>query len=79
MDNVKWCEAINSCQSKLDFKYNELPKCPHCGEDFDVDDFDMQNVYEEGEHEEFCQHCGFEVLISTHVSWRFSTANQECK
>ena len=60
-----------------DFWGNKVPRCPHCGVECDPSDHDWYDLYEEGEHEKECPHCDGEFVISTRVSYSFSTDEQE--
>ena len=59
------------------FWRNDNPKCPHCGEVCEISRHDWYELYEEGEHEKECPHCEGEFTISTHVSFSFSTDEQD--
>jgi hypothetical protein len=60
----------------MEFWGNEDPKCPHCGDDFDVSENEAWRVYEEGEHELTCPACGLDFTVETRVSYSFSTEDQ---
>ena len=55
---------------------NNDPKC-HCGATCDIQHNEWWDVYEEGEHTKERPHCGGEFLISTRVSYSFSTDQQD--
>lgn len=61
----------------LDYWRNKLPKCPHCGTDFQVweDDNPQALGYDDGDHTTFeCASCGKEFVTVTTVEYVFSTA-----
>lgn len=60
----------------VDFAFNREVKCPHCGEDMEPGRFDMNRLYEEGEHEVDCPRCDQAFKVHTHVSFSFSTDKQ---
>lgn len=68
--------ALNAGQS-VDFWRRDNPKCPHCGEVFSVSKNELWSLYEEGEHDVDCGDCGLNFMVSTHVTFSFSTNEQE--
>lgn len=70
--------ALNA-RHRLDFCANKKPKCPHCGEDFDIEDNEAWFLYDEqgGPHEIECDSCGLPFSVSSIASWSFSTDEQE--
>lgn len=82
MDNekVEWCEELNKCSSisgRMAFQYNKDPICPHCGNICEINDCELWYLYEEGDHEVNCPDCGFDFMVCSQASWRFSTDEQE--
>lgn len=75
MRNVNPLSALTNSSEMFEFFANSKPKCPHCGEDCDIDDLDY-DVYEEGEHEVSCPHCGLDFKVNTDVTYSFSTEYQ---
>ena len=66
--------------SEIDFRFNKLPKCPHCSTDFAVWDRDnpLKLDYDDGGRTTFqCQSCFKNFVAVTHVEYRFSTAVSE--
>lgn len=51
----------------------DAPKCPHCGEEYDITEHEAYNLYEDGEHDIDCYDCGQEFLVSVRVSYSYST------
>lgn len=62
----------------IDFSLNSEPKCPHCGEDFNIRENEAWELYDEnGPHNVECSSCGQEFAVSSHATWQFSTDEQE--
>jgi Zn ribbon nucleic-acid-binding protein len=62
----------------LEFVANKAPKCPHCGEDFDIRENEAWFLYDEnGPHDVECVRCGNEFQVSSIANWSFSTDEQE--
>lgn len=60
------------------FSANDQPKCPHCGEDFDVAANEAWHLYNENDtHEVECTNCDLEFSVNASATWRFSTDEQE--
>lgn len=68
--------ALNAADS-LDFWRNDDPKCPHCGTVVSVSENELWHLYEEGEHEIECNACDQPFMVSTNVTYSFSTDEQE--
>lgn len=61
-----------------DFFANSKPKCPHCGDDFDIRENEAWELYDEnGPHEIECNSCRLPFSVSSSASWSFSTDEQE--
>lgn len=76
MSKVKRLDALESGGS-WKFSLNASPKCPHCGDDYDINDHEAWNLYEEGEHQIECPSCDLEYAVSVGVSYNYSTDEQE--
>lgn len=62
----------------LDFYGNPNPKCPHCGDDYDIREHEAWNLYsEDGPHSVECSSCDLEFSVSSSATWAFSTDEQE--
>jgi hypothetical protein len=64
----------------IDYWGNDLPKCPHCGTDFQVwkDDNPLNLSYEDDGQSVFdCDSCRKEFVVVTQVQYRFHTAVSE--
>jgi hypothetical protein len=59
-----------------DFHRNGLPKCPHCGEMFDIDENEEWRLYADGEHETECDKCGESFAVIVSATYTFSTDEQ---
>lgn len=70
--------ALNARHS-LDFCANKMPKCPHCGEDFDVQANEAWFLYDEqgGPHDVECADCHLPFSVNSIANWSFSTDEQE--
>ncbi len=70
------CAALKDGHT-IDFVRTEDPKCPHCGSVVSVIDNELWQLYEEGEHDIECDYCDLAFTVSTHVTYSFSTDDQE--
>lgn len=60
------------------FSRNEKPKCPHCGEDFDIAENEAFFVYDENNtHTVECMSCKLPFWVNSFADWRFSTDVQD--
>lgn len=60
------------------FSINEKPKCPHCGEDFDIARNEAWFLYDENDtHEVTCLSCNQDFGVTSHARWTFSTDEQD--
>ncbi|MGL4756848.1 MAG: hypothetical protein ACRCXB_31255 [Aeromonadaceae bacterium] len=75
MNNVKWCDALKA--GNKDFERNDDPVCPHCGNECNIDECELWNLYEESVHSVSCPHCDMDFNVSSHARWSFSTDEQE--
>lgn len=66
-------EAGNS----WDFSRNDYPKCPHCGDGYSIEENESWELYDEGDQEVECPACDMSFTVAVHVSYRFSTDEQE--
>lgn len=62
----------------LDFVHNDEPKCPHCGDRFDISENEAWRIYDEDDvHTIECQSCDTAFTVRAHCAWTFSTDRQE--
>lgn len=61
----------------IDFCWNKMPKCPHCGNDFDIEANEAWELYDEDTHEIECLDCGLPFQVIATAEWKFSTDEQE--
>ena len=62
----------------LDFVGNKTPKCPHCGEDFDIEEGEAWHLYDDQQsHVVECPDCNTEFQVSSKATWTFSTDEQD--
>lgn len=76
MTTVRRLQALNAGRW-ADFWALDDPKCPHCGATCSVFDNDWLALYEEGEHDVTCPGCAMDFVVSSRVSYSFSTDEQE--
>lgn len=61
-----------------EFSANKHPKCPHCGDDFDIRENEAWFLYDDNDtHDVDCPSCGLDFQVNSHASWTFSTDEQE--
>lgn len=54
------------------------PKCPHCGEVYDITDNEAWQLYSDDErHDVECPSCDEEFQVTSRANWSFSTDEQE--
>lgn len=62
----------------IEFIAKDNPKCPHCGEDYDIQKNEAWQLYDENEdHNIDCNLCGNEFNVVSNARWSFSTDEQE--
>ena len=67
----------------MEYWGNSDPKCPYCDHDIDINDNELWELYEEGEHAIDCPSCGKHVAVvararwSLDTDWSFDTDQQE--
>lgn len=62
----------------LAFVANKDPKCPHCGDDFDITDNEARFLYDDnGPHRVECRRCDNEFQVNSIARWTFSTDEQD--
>jgi hypothetical protein len=77
MSEQQRLQALNG-GSSIDFWGNESPKCPHCGQDFDIQDAEAWDLYSDDDtHEVECQSCELEFSVTTNVRYTFTTSDQD--
>lgn len=75
--DFKPLEALHSGGSFY-FSANKAPKCPHCGDDFDITENEAWFLYDENEtHTVECRRCENEFQVNSIARWSFSTDEQE--
>ncbi|TCQ78020.1 hypothetical protein EDF68_10894 [Ochrobactrum sp. BH3] len=61
-----------------EFYGNSQPKCPHCGDDYDIREYEAWFLYSDDErHEVDCPSCGEPFSVNSTATWSFSTDEQE--
>lgn len=57
---------------------NDNPKCPHCGDDFDIATNEAWFLHDEQDtHTIECRRCENEFQVNATARWSFSTDEQE--
>jgi|JI10StandDraft_1071094.scaffolds.fasta_scaffold714724_1 uncharacterized C2H2 Zn-finger protein len=69
-------EALRA-EAAWQFRGNRNPRCPHCGDEYDVIENWTFRIYEEGEHALECPSCELIFTVQTAVSYSFNTDEQE--
>jgi len=59
--------------------YNPDPKCPYCGEIFDISDNEAWHLYssDESKNEIECPECEKKYHVQTTVTYKFSTDKED--
>lgn len=74
---TKPLEALNAAKNSTEFCLNRFPKCPHCGDDYDIREREAWELYNEGTHEIDCPTCGLGFNVVSVASYTFSTDEQD--
>ena len=69
-------EALTKGPS-MDFWGNDHVKCPHCGDKHEPYALEWFYLYEEDSHDVKCPSCDRDFVVSTRVSYTFSTDEQD--
>lgn len=74
-------EALKEAKRKHEddhFQMEKLPRCPHCGEEFSIENNEAWHLYSEDGEENVveCDHCGKKFTVTTDVAYSFSTDEQ---
>ena len=76
--HVEKLEALNSASDSFDFSMNKQPKCPHCGEVYDISENEAWRMYDDNNsHDAECPACGHGFIVNSHAIWSFSTDEQD--
>lgn len=74
---VEKLEALNKA-GWSDFSMNDKPRCPHCGDDFDIRENEEWRLYDENDsHDVECMGCHLSFRVNSHARWSFSTDEQD--
>lgn len=60
---LKWVEYFR----------NDLPKCPYCNYDINIDEHELYELYEEEISHILCPNCEKEMEVETITSYKFTT------
>lgn len=70
--------AALDAEGWMEFSGNSQPKCPHCGDDFNITDNEAWHLYDENDtHEVECLRCEETFQVSSSARWSFSTDEQD--
>jgi DNA-directed RNA polymerase subunit RPC12/RpoP len=70
------CKDFDSDEDEVTHK--SRVRCPHCRESEDVfDDDPPGDIFDEGEHDVTCSHCGREFVVETRVTYEFTSRSAE--
>jgi len=65
-DKCASCQCLETDTDSV--THNRFIRCPECRETMDVED-----LYEEGSHNVYCEHCDAEFTVATHISFSFES------
>ena len=70
-----WCYQCKSGaeKPKEELMHDSLIRCPKCGLSFDPRNTEQYRLFEEGEHEVWCEHCDHTFEVSTLVIYSFTS------
>ncbi len=67
-----------SVRGTTEFWGNKMPKCPHCGYDYDIARNDAWSLYDDNnDHEVECPSCDLSYRVRTSAVYSFSTDEQD--
>jgi len=70
------CSTCNSRSEPEPFQSDSELRCPSCLDVWSPSDSEDYQVYEEGEHDVACQGCGHDFIVSTMVTYDFTSPEQ---
>lgn len=76
MSNSQNFNALREGNS-WEFHAQKSPKCPHCGQQFDIQAREAWELYSEGDHEVVCLTCSLPFTVTSVATFTFSTDDQE--
>jgi DNA-directed RNA polymerase subunit RPC12/RpoP len=59
-----------------DFIANKGPRCPHCGEEIDIAEHELWQLYDDEDKDIECPLCDHTFHVQIHVSYSYSTDDQ---
>ena len=71
------CEALNNGDS-WNFSNERNPRCPHCGETYDINENESWDLYgdDDTENDIECKSCEKPFRVYTRIEYRFCTDEQ---
>jgi DNA-directed RNA polymerase subunit M/transcription elongation factor TFIIS len=67
------CASCKSLGEPEEVTHADIIRCPACGHEMKVSDFDSGELYGDGEHDVTCDECDHEFEVSTSVSYSFQS------
>lgn len=65
------CSSLDD--NKEEISHDSIIRCPNCKESWDVGEGEDYQCYEDGEHDVCCSSCGHDFIVSTSVSYSFTS------
>jgi hypothetical protein len=65
------CKSLEADKGEVD--HDNIIRCPHCKDTWEAGADDDYEVYAEGEHDKSCSSCDKDFVITTHVSYSFTS------
>ena len=72
----KWSAIRAEDSRRFEFIANKGPKCPHCGEEIDIVEHELWQLYDDQDQDIECPHCDNDFHVQIHVSYSYSTDDQ---
>jgi len=76
-EGARSCNECRDLLATAKVNHSRYVRCPKCGHKFNPSESECYELYEEGEHEVFCDECEHDFTISTHVSYNFESPAME--
>ena len=68
------CGACRSMDEDAEeVNHSKAVRCPRCGIRETIEEGELYSLYEEGEHDVYCNHCEFEYEVTTYVQYTFTS------
>lgn len=70
-DQCHDCKSLT--ESSEEVSHHDIIRCPACGHEMNVSDFEDGRLYGDGEHNVSCDECDHDFEVSTSVSYTFTS------